>query len=162
MLKYHSGEAEWYLHLDEVYLSWSCTRCPTTDSGSSPPRPGASTTRRSRVVLAPGHLDEVCNVDEVRQVHRGAAEVYLSSHRVNIAKESGMGHRVQLQGNVNKVGGKYTEAQPRCTCPPTELTLPKSLGWGTEGNSKAMLTRWEASTPRRSRGVLVLPRVNIA
>ena len=52
--------------------------------------------------------------------------MYLSSNRVNIAKESGVGHRVQLQGNVNKVGGKYTEAKPRCTCPLTELTLHKS------------------------------------
>ena len=89
--------------------------------------------------------------------------MYLSSHRVNIAKESGMGHRVQLQGNVNKVGGKYTEAQPRCTCPPTELTLPKSLGWGTECNSKAMLTKWEATVHRGKAEVyLSSHRVNIA
>ena len=53
-------------------------------------------------------------------------------------------------------GGKYNEAQPSCTCPPTESTMLRSRRWTTECNSSAMLTRREASTPRRSRGVLVL------
>ena len=63
---------------------------------------------------------------EGRQVHRGAAEVYLSSVRVNIAEESVMDHRVQLQCKVYEEGGKYTEAQPRCTCPSYESTLHTS------------------------------------
>jgi predicted nucleic acid-binding Zn finger protein len=42
--------------------------------------------------------------------------VYLPSLRVNIAVESTMVHRVQLQCNVDELGGKYTEAEPRCTC----------------------------------------------
>ena len=53
-------------------------------------------------------------------------------------------------------GGKYNEAQPSCTCPPTESTMLRSRWWTTECNSSAMLTRREASTPRRSRGVLAL------
>ena len=65
--------------------------------------------------------------------------------------------RVQLQCNVYEKGGKYTEAQPRCTCPQFESTLLRSLWWITECNSNAKFTRREASTPRRSRGVLVLP-----
>ena len=65
--------------------------------------------------------------------------------------------RVQLQRNVDELGGKYTEAEPRCTCPPHESTLQWSQRWFTECNFSAMLTSWEASTPRRSRGVLVLP-----
>ena len=63
---------------------------------------------------------------EGRQVHRGAAEVYLSSVRVNIAEESVVDHRVQLQCKVYEEGGKYTEAQPRCTCPSYESTLHSS------------------------------------
>ena len=69
---------------------------------------------------------------------------------------------MQLQCNVDELGGKYTEAEPRCTCPPYESTLQSSQRWSTECNFSAMLTSWEASTPRRSRGVLVPLRVNIA
>ena len=50
-----------------------------------------------------------------RQVQRGAGELYLSSHRINNAAESAVYYRVQLQRNVDEEGGKYTEAQPRCT-----------------------------------------------
>ena len=50
-----------------------------------------------------------------RQVQRGAAELYLSSYRINNAEESAVDYRVQLQRNVDEEGGKYTEAQPRCT-----------------------------------------------
>ena len=96
-----------------------------------------------------------------RQVHRGGAEVYLPSLRVNIAVESTMVHRVQLQCNVDELGGKYTEAEPRCTCPPHESTLQRSLWRITECNSNANFTRWKASTPRRSRGVLALPTSQI-
>ena len=69
--------------------------------------------------------------------------------------------RVQLQCNVDKLGGKYTEAEPRCTCPPHESTLQRSLWRITECNSNANFTRWKASTPRRSRGVLALPTSQI-
>ena len=96
-----------------------------------------------------------------RQVHRGGAEVYLSSPRVNIAVESTLIHRVQLQCNVDELGGKYTEAKPRCTCPPHESTLQRSLWWITECNSRANLTSRKASTPRRSRGVLAFPTSKI-
>ena len=58
-----------------------------------------------------------------RQVQRGAAELYLSSHRINNAAESAVDYRVQLQRNVDEEGGKYTEAKPRCTCPLSESTL---------------------------------------
>ena len=51
---------------------------------------------------------------------------------------------------------KSTKAKPSCTCPPTESTMLRSRWWTTECNSIAMLTRRKASTPRRSRGVLVL------
>ena len=72
------------------------------------------------------------------QVQRGAAELdldlaemdlaemYLSSVRVNIVEESVVDHRVQLQCKVYEEGGKYTEAQPRCTCPSYESTLHSS------------------------------------
>ena len=58
-----------------------------------------------------------------RQVQRGAAELYLYSHRINNAVESAVYYRVQLQRNVDEEGGKYTEAKLRCTCPLSESTL---------------------------------------
>ena len=45
-----------------------------------------------------------------RQVQRGAAELYLSSYRINNAEESAVDYRVQLQHNVDEEGGKYTKA----------------------------------------------------
>ena len=115
------GAAELNLDLDEVALSWSCTRRRTSTS-----RPSWSSTRRSRVEL---------------QLGRDVLVLL----------------RVQLQCDVDELGGKYTEAEPRCTCPPYESTLQRSLWWITECNSNASLTSRKASTPRRSRGVLVLP-----
>ena len=41
-----------------------------------------------------------------RQVQRGAAELYLSSFRINNAEESVVDHRVQLQRNVDEEEGK--------------------------------------------------------
>ena len=58
-----------------------------------------------------------------RQVHRGGAEVYLSSPRVNIAEESVEDHRVQLQCKFDEKEGKYTEAKTRCTCHSYESNL---------------------------------------
>ena len=80
---------------------------------------------------------------------------------------------------------KYTSAPPRCTCLPTRqhctevarggeqvhrgqvevqrgeaelnFNLAEMYLCSSECNFSAMLTSWEASTPRRSRGVLVLP-----
>ena len=49
--------------------------------------------------------------------------MYLSFLRINIAAESAVYYRVQLQRNVDEEGGKYTEAKPRCTCPLFESTL---------------------------------------
>ena len=48
--------------------------------------------------------------------------------------------RVQLQFNVDEEEGKYTEAQPRCTCPSSESTLHWSL-MSTEYNFRALLMR---------------------
>ena len=112
---------------------------------SRPPRPSLSSTRLRLVELGPGlgglewsqRWFTSCNFS---QLHLGQVEV-----------------QVQLQCNVDELGGKYTEAKPRCTCPPYESTLQSSQCWSTECNFSAMLTSWEASTPRRSRGVLVLP-----
>ena len=49
--------------------------------------------------------------------------MYLSSLRVNIAEESVVDHRVQLQCKFDEKEGKYTEAKPRCTCPSYESNL---------------------------------------
>ena len=72
-------------------------------------------------------LSPECNFSAMlmrrRQVQRGAAELYLYSHRINNAVESAVYYRVQLQRNVDEEGGKYTEAKPRCTCPLSESTL---------------------------------------
>ena len=46
------------------------------------------------------------------------AEIDLSDLGGNIAVESMLVHRVRLQCNVDEMGGKYTEAEQRCTCPP--------------------------------------------
>ena len=113
------------------YLIWSCTRRRTSTPRPSPSKLSPSPTRRSRVGLGLGWDGLGWDV-----------LVLL---------------RVQLQCNVDEKGGKYTEAQPRCTCPQFESTLLRSLWWITECNSNAKFTRREASTPRRSRGVLVLP-----
>ena len=96
----------------------------------------ASTPRRSRGVLAlptsqhcswvndgPPSATSVQCWRVGRQVHRGGAEVYLSSPRVNIAEESVEDHRVQLQCKFYEMEGKYTEAKPRCTCPSYESNL---------------------------------------
>ena len=58
-----------------------------------------------------------------RQVQRGAAELYLTSYRINNAEESAVDYRVQLQRNVDEERGKYTEAKPRCTCLFSESAL---------------------------------------
>ena len=58
-----------------------------------------------------------------RQVQQAAAELYLSSQRINNAAELAVDYRVQLQRNVDEEGGKYTEAKPRCTCPLSKSTL---------------------------------------
>ena len=125
------GEAELDFNLAEMDLIWSCTRRRTSTPRPSPSKPSPSPTRRSRVGLGLGWDGLSWDV-----------LVLL---------------RVQLQCNVDEKGGKYTEAQPRCTCPLFESTLLRSLWWITECNSNAKFTRREASTPRRSRGVLVLP-----
>ena len=96
----------------------------------------ASTPRRSRGVLALPTSQHCSRVNDGppsatsvqcwrvgRQVHRGGAEVYLSSPRVNIAEESVEDHRVQLQCKFDEMEGKYTEAKPRCTCPSYESNL---------------------------------------
>ena len=49
--------------------------------------------------------------------------MYLSSLQVNIAEESVVDHRVQLQCKFDEKEGKYTEAKPRCTCPSYESNL---------------------------------------
>ena len=125
------GEAELDFNLAEMDLIWSCTRRRTSTPRPSPSKLSPSPTRRSRVGLGLGWDGLGWDV-----------LVLL---------------RVQLQCNVYEKGGKYTEAQPRCTCPQFESTLLRSLWWITECNSNAKFTRREASTPRRSRGVLVLP-----
>ena len=125
------GEAELDFNLAEMDLIWSCTRRRTSTPRPSPSKPSPSPTRRSRVGLGLGWDGLSWDV-----------LVLL---------------RVQLQCNVDEKGGKYTEAQPRCTCPLFESILLRSLWWITECNSNAKFTRREASTPRRSRGVLVLP-----
>ena len=127
------GAAELNLDLDEVALSWSCNFSAMLTSRE------ASTPRRSRGVLVLPTSQHCSRVNAGspsatsvqcwrvgRQVHRGVAEVYLSSLRVNIAEESVVDHRVQLQCKVDELEGKYTEAQPRCTCPSYELTLHPS------------------------------------
>ena len=123
---------------------------------SSPPRSSPGTMRRSRVVpgLGCGGLELKLHKEEDkyieaqprctcfplsatslqcwwggRQVQRGAAELYLSSYRINNAEESAVDYRVQLQRNVDEEGGKYTEAQPRCTWPLSESTLRQGR-WG--------------------------------
>ena len=96
---------------NEAQPSWTWTRLRWTWLRCTCPPPSATSVQCWR---------------EGRQVHRGAAEVYLSSVRVNIAEESVMDHRVQLQCKVYEEGGKYTEAQPRCTCPSYESTLHTS------------------------------------
>ena len=50
-------------------------------------------------------------------------QVEVQRGEVNIAVESTMVHRVQLQCNVDELEGKYTEAKPRCTCPSYESNL---------------------------------------
>ena len=68
---------------------------------------------------------------------------------------------MQLQGNVDEKGGKYTEATAEVYLAPSESILLRSqsciwLGRGVlelnlheECNFNAILTRREASTPRR-------------
>ena len=104
------GEAELNFSLAEMYLfSSECNFSAMLTSWE------ASTPRRSRGVLVlptSQHCSGV-NADSPsatsvqcwrvgRQVHRGEAEVYLSSPRVNIAEESVVDHRVQLQSKFDE------------------------------------------------------------
>ena len=102
------------LGLDEGDLSWSCTRCPPTDSAQVPRVQG--------------------------QVHRGAAEVNLALDEGDLSwsctrrkastprRSRGVLAflRVQLQRNVDEEGGKYTEAMAEVYLPPSESTLLRS------------------------------------
>ena len=102
------------LGLDEGDLSWSCTRCPPTDSAQVPRVQG--------------------------QVHRGAAEVNLALDEGDLSwsctrrkastprRSRGVLAflRVQLQRNVDEEGGKYTEAMAEVYLPPSESTLQRS------------------------------------
>ena len=99
------GEAELNFNLAEMYLfSSECNFSAMLTSWE------ASTPRRSRGVLVLPTSQHCSRVNAGspsatsvqcwrvgRQVHRGGAEVYLSSLRVNIAEESVVDHRVQLQ-----------------------------------------------------------------
>ena len=99
------GEAELNFSLAEMYLfSSECNFSAMLTSWE------ASTPRRSRGVLVLATSQRCSGVNAGspsatsvqcwrvgRQVHRGEAEVYLSSPRVNIAEESVVDHRVQLQ-----------------------------------------------------------------
>ncbi len=133
---------------------------------SSPPRPSPGTPRRSRGVpgLGRGGLElklyEVATEDSTQvnqgyvQVHRGVAEVYLDLAAVylslsctrRIASTSRRSRdvltflRVQLLCNGDEEEGKYTKAQPRCTCPSSESALHWSLV-ATAYNFRALLMR---------------------
>ena len=151
-------------NLTEMDLSWSCTRWSITDSDQ---------VHRGQVEVQQGEAELDFNLAEMDLIW-SCTRRRTSTPRPSPSKPSpsltrrsrvglGLGWdglvllRVQLQCNVDEKGGKYTEAQPRCTCPLFESTLLRSLWWITECNSIAKFTRREASTPRRSRGVLVLP-----
>ena len=99
------GKAELNFNLASMYLcSSECNFSAMLTSWE------ASTPRRSRGVLVLPTSQHCSWVNDGppsatlvqcwrvgRQVHRGGAEVYLSSPRVNIAEESVEDHRVQLQ-----------------------------------------------------------------
>ena len=114
--------------------------CAGVALGSPPPTPLKFTKAKSRYneTVHQGAaemylLSSECNFSALlmrrRQVQRGAAELYLSSYQINNAEESAVDYRVQLQRNVDEEGGKYTEAQPRCTWPLSESTLRQGR-WG--------------------------------
>ena len=172
----------------ESDLDLTCTTSAGVARGSTLPTPLKSTKVKSRYNEAKPSCTwtwprwtwaEVARGG--RQVHRGAAEMYLLSPECNFSamlmrRKASTSRRSRdvlvLPQNQHCIGvwwtpsttsehywwggGKYNEAQPSCTCIPTESTMLWSRRCTTECNSSAMLTRREASTPRRSRGVLVL------
>ena len=75
-----------------------------------------------------------------RQVHRGAAEMYLSFLRINIALESG-GHRVQLQSIVDEEEASTTR-RSRVVL----VLLPNQQCWGVgSGLPSATPAQWRNS-----------------
>ena len=66
----------------------------------------------------------------------------MSSVWVNIAEESVVDHRVQLQCKVYEEGGKYTKALPRSTCPSYESTLHTSRWSPCPVTLDFMLVHW--------------------
>ena len=155
---------------------------------SSPPRPSSGTTRRSRVVpgLCCGGLELKLHEEESkyteaqprctcfppsatsvqcwwggRQVHRGAAEVYLSFLRINIALESDV-HRVQLQSIVDEEEASTTR-RSRVVL----VLLPNQQCWGVGGGlpSATPAQCWRGGRQvHRGEAEVYLPslRVNIA
>ena len=130
------GEAELNFNLAEMDLALMYLFSSECNFSAMLTSWEASTPRRSRGVLVLPTSQHCSRVNAGlpsatsvqcwwvgRQVHRGGAEVYLSSLRVNIAEESVVDHRVQLQCKFDEKEGKYTEAKPRCTCPSYESNL---------------------------------------
>ena len=151
-------------HYIKSYCGWSST----SSTLAQVHRPVSSTTRRSRVVLETGRCTWVgvargappLTLDQVHQgqvqVPRGEAEWYLHLDEVDLT-EVARGAPPLTLDQVHQGQVQVPRGEAEWYLHLDEVDLIWSCTRGTECNFCAMLTRWEASTPRRSRGVLVLP-----
>ena len=122
----HLGCASVYLPSTSSTLHRSCTRCPSCNFRSSPPRPGASTTRLRLVVLAPGLggldpesvMSTSCSFSQVHliqvQVPLGFASWYLHLALVDLIQSQWWGTSCNSNSST-PASFKYYSALPRST-----------------------------------------------
>ena len=152
------GEAELDFNLTEIVLHWSCTRWSTTDS---------SQVHRGQVEVQRGEAELDFNLAEMdlTEVARGGPaltplKATESKSKFNEAQPSWTWTWTRWPwAEVARGGEQVHRGQVEVQRGEAELNfnLAEMYLFSSECNFSAMLTSWEASTPRRSRGVLVLP-----
>ena len=162
-LKFNEAKPSWTssweieLQIAEIELEWSCTRWSTTDSDQ---------VHRGRVEVQRGEAELDFNSAEMDLTEVARGEPALtplkateSKSKFNEAKPSWTWTWTRWPwAEVARGGEQVHQGQAEVQRGEAELnfSLAEMYLFSSECNFSAMLTSWEASTPRRSRGVLVL------
>ena len=162
------GEAELDFNWTEIGLHWSCTRWSTTDSNQ---------VHRGQIEVQRGEAELDFNLAEMdlTEVARGGPaltplKATESKSKFNEAQPSwtwtwtrwpwaevARGAAQVHWGQVHRGQVEVQRGEAELNFNLAEMDLASMYLCSSECNFSAMLTSWEASTPRRSRGVLVLP-----
>ena len=152
----------------EIGLHWSCTRWSTTDSNQ---------VHRGQIEVQRGEAELDFNLAEMdlTEVARGGPaltplKATESKSKFNEAQPSwtwtwtrwpwaevARGAAQVHWGQVHRGQVEVQRGEAELNFNLAEMDLASMYLCSSECNFSAMLTSWEASTPRRSRGVLVLP-----